>query len=92
MAALETQLWQLVDLVRHNQQDAAAAHVLAAGADRDVTDLGVKVDANRQAINALGSRPQDASIAWRGRWTRGSPRCAESSTPPPLGESKSSAC
>lgn len=56
VAALETQVRQLVDLVRHNQQDAAAARVLAGGADRDVTDLGVKVDANRQAINALGEQ------------------------------------
>jgi hypothetical protein len=34
--------------------DAAAARHLAAAHDRDVADLGVKVDANRKAINALG--------------------------------------
>jgi hypothetical protein len=56
VAALETQVRQLGDLVRHSQQDAAAARVLAGGADRDVTDLGIKVDANRQAINALGEQ------------------------------------
>ena len=33
--------------------DAAARH-LAAARDRDLTDLGVKVDANRSAINTLG--------------------------------------
>lgn len=33
---------------------AAAARHLAAAGDRDLADLAVKVDANRQAINALG--------------------------------------
>lgn len=34
--------------------DAAAARHLAAAGDRDLADLGVKVEANRAAINALG--------------------------------------
>ncbi len=34
--------------------DAAAARHLTAARDRDLADLGVKVDANRAAINALG--------------------------------------
>ena len=34
--------------------DAAVARHLAAAGDRDLADLGVKVDANRAAINALG--------------------------------------
>lgn len=34
--------------------DAAAARHLAAARDRDLADLTIKVDANRQAINALG--------------------------------------
>jgi len=34
--------------------DAVAARHLAAARDRDLADLGVKVDANRAAINALG--------------------------------------
>jgi hypothetical protein len=34
--------------------DAAAARHLAAAGDRDLADLGIKVDANRKAINALG--------------------------------------
>ena len=33
--------------------EAAAQH-LASANDRDLSDLGVKVDANRRAINALG--------------------------------------
>ncbi|MGH3916717.1 MAG: hypothetical protein ACRDTC_25375 [Pseudonocardiaceae bacterium] len=34
--------------------DATAARHLAVARDRDLADLGVKVDANRSAINALG--------------------------------------
>jgi iron uptake system EfeUOB component EfeO/EfeM len=34
--------------------DATAARHLAAARDRDLADLGIKVDANRKAINALG--------------------------------------
>lgn len=36
--------------------DAAAARHLAAARDRDLADLGVKVDANRAAINAVGEQ------------------------------------
>jgi hypothetical protein len=36
--------------------DAAAARYLAAAHDRDLADVGVKVDANRRAINALGEQ------------------------------------
>jgi hypothetical protein len=56
VTALETQMRELSERVRASEQDAAAARVLAGGADRDVSDLGVKVDANRKAINALGEQ------------------------------------
>lgn len=36
--------------------DALAARHLAAARDRDLADLGVKVDANRTVINALGEQ------------------------------------
>jgi hypothetical protein len=36
--------------------DAATARHLAAARDRDLADLGVKVDANRSVINALGEQ------------------------------------
>jgi len=36
--------------------DAAAARHLAAARDRDLADLGVKVDDNRSAISALGEQ------------------------------------
>jgi hypothetical protein len=36
--------------------DAAAARHLAAAHDQNLADFGVKVDANRRAINALGEQ------------------------------------
>jgi hypothetical protein len=47
LAAVETRLEEVA-------ADAAAARHLAAARDRDLADLGIKVDANRTAINALG--------------------------------------
>lgn len=38
------------------EEVAAAARHLAAAGDRDLADLGVKVDANRAAISALGEQ------------------------------------
>ena len=56
VAALEARLEEVAS-------DAAAARHLAAARDRDLADLGVKVDANRKAINALGEQTA-------GRFTR----------------------
>jgi hypothetical protein len=36
--------------------DAAAARHLAAMNDRDLADVGTKLDANRKAVNALGEQ------------------------------------
>lgn len=47
MAAVEARLEEVAE-------DAAAARHLAAAHDRDLADLGVKVDAHRKAINAIG--------------------------------------
>lgn len=47
LTALETRMEEVAS-------DAAAARHLAAARDRDLDDLGIKVDANRSAINALG--------------------------------------
>jgi len=47
LAALEARMEEVA-------ADAAAARHLTAARDRDLADLGVKVDANRAAINALG--------------------------------------
>ncbi len=51
---LEARLNALEARVEEVAADAAAARHLAAARDRDLADLGVKVDANRSAINALG--------------------------------------
>ena len=53
---LETRLAALEARVEEVAADAAAARHLAAARDRDLADLGVKVDANRSAINALGQQ------------------------------------
>jgi chromosome segregation ATPase len=51
---VEARLTALEARVEEVAADAAAARHLAAARDRDLADLGVKVDANRAAINALG--------------------------------------
>jgi tetrahydromethanopterin S-methyltransferase subunit G len=47
LAAVETRLEEVA-------ADAAAARHLAAARDRDLADFTIRIDANRQAINALG--------------------------------------
>jgi chromosome segregation ATPase len=54
LAALEARVDDVAAEAAAARQDAAAARHLAAAHDRDIADLGVKVDANRRAINALG--------------------------------------
>jgi len=53
-ADLESRVAALEARIEEVAADAAAARHLAAARDRDLADLGVKVDANRSAINALG--------------------------------------
>lgn len=52
VAALETEVRQLADRVRHSEQDAAAARVLAGGADRDVSEIRGEVRDFRQATTS----------------------------------------
>ena len=52
----ETRITRLEVRMEQVATDAAAARHLAAANDRDLADLGVKVDANRKAINALGEQ------------------------------------
>jgi hypothetical protein len=47
--------------------DAAAARHLAASRDRDLADVGIKVDANRSAINALGEQVASGFAEMRGK-------------------------
>ena len=49
VAALEARIEEVA-------ADAAAARHLAAARDRDLADLGMKVDANRSVINTLGEQ------------------------------------
>lgn len=53
---LEARLAALEARVEEVAADAATARHLAAARDRDLAGLGVKVDANRAAINALGQQ------------------------------------
>lgn len=50
---LEVRLAALEARIEEVAADAAAARHLAAARDRDLADFGVRVDANRSAINAL---------------------------------------
>jgi chromosome segregation ATPase len=53
---LETRVAALEARMDSVATDAAAARHLAAAHDHDVSNLTVKVDANRSAINALGEQ------------------------------------
>jgi hypothetical protein len=59
VAALEARMGQVAAEAQVAREDAAAARHLAAARDRDIADLGVKVDANRSAINALGEQTRE---------------------------------
>jgi phage shock protein A len=52
VTALETQIQELTQRVRHSEQDAAAARVLAGGADRDVNEIRSEIRDFRQATTA----------------------------------------
>jgi hypothetical protein len=53
MEELEGRVTALEVQMRNVRQDAAAARVLAGGADRDVSTLAAKVDANTRLLEAL---------------------------------------
>jgi hypothetical protein len=57
VSALETRVDKLTDRVRHSEQDAAAARVLACGADRDVAELRGEIrefrEQNTRVLNAM---------------------------------------
>jgi hypothetical protein len=52
VSALETQVEELRSRVRHREQDAAAARVLAGGADRDVDQIRGEIRDFRRATTA----------------------------------------
>jgi ABC-type transporter Mla subunit MlaD len=57
VTALEAQVRDLGERVRHSKQDAAAARVLAGGADRGVTEMRQEIrefrDQNNRVLNAM---------------------------------------
>jgi hypothetical protein len=53
---LEARVAALEARIEEVAADAAVARHLAAARDRDLADLGVKADANRSAISALGEQ------------------------------------
>ena len=59
VAALESRVGELAADAQAAREDATAARHLAAARDRDISDLAVKVDANRSAINALGEQTRE---------------------------------
>jgi hypothetical protein len=52
VAALETKVRELDEQARHTRQDAAAARVLAGGADRDVNEIRAEIRDFRQATTS----------------------------------------
>jgi hypothetical protein len=57
MTAPEAQVRELAERVRHSEQDAAAARVLAGGADRDVAEMRGEIrdfrEQNTRVLNAM---------------------------------------
>jgi hypothetical protein len=57
VSALETKVHDLAERVRHSEQDAAAARVLAGGADRDVAEIRGEIrefrEQNTRVLNAM---------------------------------------
>lgn len=78
VTALESEVRQLADRVRHVHQDALAARVLAGGADRDVSEIReeirdfrkattVSFDALREDLNDLHEETRLGFTEVRGR-------------------------
>jgi hypothetical protein len=57
VAALEARVSELDERVRRSEHDAAAARVLAGGADRDVTEMATEIrgfrEQNTRVLNAM---------------------------------------
>ncbi len=57
IAALEARVSELGQRVRRSEQDAAAARVLAGGADRDVTEMSAEIwgfrEQSTRVLNAM---------------------------------------
>jgi uncharacterized coiled-coil protein SlyX len=65
VATQEARVGELAQRVQHNQQDAAAARVLAGGADRDVDDIRGEIHDFRQATTGSFNALRDDLIGLR---------------------------
>ena len=106
VAELERQVRELDRRVRGSAQDAAAARVLAGGADRDVAEIRGEIRDFRQATTSsfnamradftdLRQELVDLRQEMNDKFDRsiaGSSRCAASSTPPRPASNTSSTC
>jgi hypothetical protein len=80
VAALEAHVRELGERVRHSEQDAAAARVLAGGADRDVTEIRAEMRDFRQATTASFNAMREDLIDLRTRVDQGFMRVDEKFT------------
>ena len=71
VAALEARVGELADRVQHNEQDAAAARVLAGGADRDVDQVRGEIRDFRQATTGSFNALRDDLIDLRSEMRSG---------------------
>ena len=73
VTALETQVHDLDERVRHSEHDAAAARVLAGGADRDVAEIRREIrdfrEQNTRVLNAMRDDLLDLRSAVDERFT-----------------------
>jgi chromosome segregation ATPase len=67
---LEREVVRLREQVTLSSSDAAAARTLAAGADRDVSEVRAELRAHTQAFNALGETQLEQGRAIAGLETR----------------------
>lgn len=70
VARLESEVSELRQECARGVGDAAAARVLAAGADRDVSDMRLTLDAHRRALNALAETLSDTRREMREGFAR----------------------
>jgi sirohydrochlorin ferrochelatase len=95
VAELERQVRELDRRVRSSAQDAAAARVLAGGADRDVAGIRDFRQATTSSFNAMRADFTDLRrecTELQQRVDEASPRCATSSTRPRPVSNTSSTC
>jgi predicted nucleic acid-binding Zn-ribbon protein len=66
VAALESQVRDLTEQVRHSREDSAAARILAGGADREVGELRGELRDFRQATTASFNAMREGLADQRG--------------------------